>query len=182
MSKNITFITGNAGKAEQVGRYLGIPISHKKLDLVEIQSLDISEVVEEKAREAYKLMKTPVVVDDNSLVINALGRLPGPFIKYFIDELGNSGMCELVKNYEDKSAIVEVAIGYCDDKGCKVFNGKVKGSIASAPAGKGGFGWDNIFIPEGFTETRAQMNADDYDKTSPRRLALEKLERYFEKK
>jgi len=178
---SITFITGNSGKAEQLSKYLGIPIAHKKIDLAEIQSLDLAEVVESKAREAYQQIKTPVLVDDTSLIIHALGRLPGPFVKFFLSEIGDGGICKLMKNYKDKSATATVAISYFDGTSCKVFEGTINGSIANSPAGDGGFGWDSIFIPEDYKETRASMNDEDYDKTSPRKFALEKLERYLNK-
>lgn len=179
---NITFITGNAGKAEQLSKYLGIPVSHHKIDLAEIQSLDLSEVVEHKVREAFKQIGTPVLIDDVSMVINGLGKLPGPFIKFFISELGNIGICKLVSNLEDKSAKAIVAIGYYDGQESKAFVGEIDGTISIEPKGEGGFGWDAIFIPDGYEQTRAEMNSDDYDATSPRRIALEKLEDYLDNK
>lgn len=178
-AKQITFVTGNASKAEQLSKYLGIPVSHQKIDLTEIQSLDLYEVIKHKAIEACTLVKTPVVVDDVSLIIRGLGKLPGPFIKYFISEIGNEGICNLVANLEDKSATVEVAIGYYDGENIEVFIGEIKGKISDKPDGEGGFGWDSIVIPEGYAQTRAAMNEEDYDSTSPRKLALEKLEEYL---
>ncbi len=64
---NITFITGNAAKAAQLGRHLDHPVTHKKLDLPEIQSLDLHEVVEHKAKEAYKQVGGFVLVENTSL-------------------------------------------------------------------------------------------------------------------
>lgn len=179
MTDQITFITGNPSKAEQLSKYLGIPITHHKLDLTEIQSLDLEEVVRHKAIEAFNQLKTPVLVDDVELKIHPLGRLPGPFIKFFIEELGNEGICKLIAPYEDKSASATVAIGYHNGTEVQTFLGTIQGIIAEEPKGDGGFGWDQIVIPDGYTQTRSEMNEVDYDKTSPRRMALDSLEQYL---
>ena len=80
---NVTFITGNRIKAEHLARHLDYPINHQSIDLDEIQSLDPNEIVTHKVRQAYSLIKRPVLVEDVSLIFNALGKLPGPFIKWF---------------------------------------------------------------------------------------------------
>lgn len=180
MNKSITFITGNPSKAEQLSKYLGIPVDHQKVDLNEIQSLDLKEVVAKKAQEAYDKVKNPVIVDDVSLVISSMGKLPGPFIKFFISELGNQGICKTVLN-SDRSAQAEVCIGYYDEGNLQIFSGIIEGSISHEPQGTGGFGWDAIFIPNGYNQTRAEMNEKDYDDTSPRKFALEKLKEFLKK-
>jgi non-canonical purine NTP pyrophosphatase (RdgB/HAM1 family) len=179
MTKQITFITGNPGKAEQLSKYLGRPVLHHSLDLIEIQSLELTEVIKHKVIEAYQQIKQPVLVDDVALTIHSMGKLPGPFIKYFIKELGNEGICKLLSNYEDKSAIATVAIGYYDGNDVYTFIGTVNGSISKTPKGSGGFGWDQIFIPDGYFQTRAEMNEEDYDETSPRKDALMQLETFL---
>lgn len=180
MTNALTFITGNAGKAAQLSKYLGLSVNHHKLDLVEVQSVELTEVVEHKVKEAYSILEKPVVVDDVSLSIHALGKLPGPFIKFFIAELGNDGICKLI--HGDRAATATVAIGYHDGGDVKIFLGEIQGTISESARGEGGFGWDAIFIPDGYTQTRAEMNESDYDKTSPRKQALEKLEKFLSSK
>jgi len=179
MQKDLTFITGSTDKAEQLSGYLGFPVKHKKIDLVEIQSLDLEKVIEYKLKEAYALVKSPVIVDDVSLVINGMGRLPGPLIKFFLKEVKNEGLCKINSLYADKAAKGEVGIGYYDGREVKFFMGEIEGRIADEPKGEYGFGWDAIFIPNGYEITRGEMDKDDYDATSPRKFALEKLEEYF---
>lgn len=76
--KDITFITGNQYKADYLAKYLGLPVKHVKLDLDEIQSLDLKEIVEHKVRQAFDKLNMPVIVEDVSLEFEALGSLPGP--------------------------------------------------------------------------------------------------------
>ncbi len=79
--QSVTFITGNQSKADYLAKYLGHPVEHVKLDLDEIQSLDLKVIVEHKVRQAYMKIKTPVLVEDVGLYCEALGGLPGPFMR-----------------------------------------------------------------------------------------------------
>ena len=80
--ENVTFITGNQYKADYLAKYFGYPIDHLKLDLDEIQSTSLNEIVKHKVRQAYEKIKKPVIVEDVALEFAALGGLPGPFIKF----------------------------------------------------------------------------------------------------
>jgi non-canonical purine NTP pyrophosphatase (RdgB/HAM1 family) len=175
----ITFITGNAGKVKQFNRYLSVSLDHQKMDLDEIQSLDSSEVIKHKVKQAYLTIKKPVLVDDTSVIISVLGKLPGPFVKWFLEGMGPDNLCHLLNQYPNRSATATVSIGLYDGKKLRVFKGSIKGQVALLPKGLGGMGWDNVFIPNGYNKTRAEMNDKEYDNTSPRKKALEKLENYL---
>jgi len=85
--QTITFITGNQKKADHLSRLIGMGVEHIKLDLDEIQSLSLREVVEHKARQAYEKVRKPVLVEDVALEFEEFGKLPGPFIKFFEKEI-----------------------------------------------------------------------------------------------
>lgn len=72
----VTFITGNQNKADYLAKYLGFPVAHQKIHLDELQSLSLREIVEHKVKQAYDIIKKPVLVEDVSLEFSALGRLP----------------------------------------------------------------------------------------------------------
>lgn len=157
----VTFITGNQNKADYLARYLGHPVQHLKIDLDELQSLDLYEIVEHKVRQAYDIVKAPVLVEDQSLEFSSLGRLPGTFIKFFVDEVPFDRICAMLDGME-RTAIARCVFGYYDGTDLKFFEGSLKGLIADSPRGTNGFGWDSIFIPEGYDITRAEMDeADD---------------------
>ena len=177
--KDITFITSNINKAKQVAKYSSFPISHKNIELVEIQSLDPKEVIIHKAKEAFKILKSPVIVEDVSVVIHAMGRLPGPFIKFFEIELGVEEICKIVNLYSDRSATIGIIFAFFDGKLLKTFPATIKGTVSDKPKGEGGFGFDPIFTPQGYAQTRAQMNEKNYDETSYRRIAFEKLQKFL---
>ncbi len=178
---SITFITGNAAKAEQLRRHLDYPVFYRKLDLDEIQSLDLKKIVEHKAKEAYKKIGSPVLVEDVSLAFHAFGKLPGPLIKWFLGELGNDGLCKMLDGHKNRNATAEVCFGLYDGKKLKIFEGKMEGTIAKKPRGKTDFGWDPIFIPKGSRKTNAEMSVEEQKKFSMRKIALKKLEVFLKK-
>jgi len=105
--KEIVFVTGNPGKVEEVRRFLPIPIRHESLDLDELQSVDPEVVVRAKAAAAFSILKVPLLVEDVSVTFTALGRLPGTFIKYFEQELGQEGLC-LMGKIEHASQLLDM--------------------------------------------------------------------------
>lgn len=179
MQRAITFITGNPSKAKQIARYLDYRVMHRNLGFGEVQSLDLREVVEHKAKEAYRQVKKPVLVEDTSLRFKSLGRLPGPLIKWFLTELGNRGLCRMLDAYDSRVAIAGVCFGLYDGKRLHFFEGWIEGSIADRPRGVKGFGWDPIFVPIGVRKTWSEMSEAEQRRTSMRRVALKKLERYL---
>lgn len=179
MITTLTFVTGNPTKAEQLGRHLDFPVTHQKIDVPEIQSLDLREVVEYKVKAAYGIINQPVLVEDTSLIFTALGKLPGPFIKWFLTTLDNDGLTRLVDGFADRSAKAEVVFGLYDGSELLFFEGSMDGSIANSPRGERGFGWDPIFIPKGYDKTWGEMDIEEQKATSMRRIALKKLERYL---
>jgi len=177
--KKIVFITSHPKKAEEISWHLGHPVTHHKLDLPEIQSLDPHEVVRVKAEEAYRRLRCPVLVEDYSLRFEALGTLPGPLIKWFLQELQVEGICRLLDNYDSRTAYALDLFAYCDEDGLHIFDGIMKGTIASSIRGKTGYGTDSIFIPDGQDKTWGEMNKDEQINYSLRRIGLKKLEEFL---
>jgi inosine triphosphate pyrophosphatase len=170
-----TFITGNPNKAKFVAQWLGQDVPHHKLDLDELQTFDLHELVEHKARQAYDILKAPVLIEDAQLSFAALGRLPGPFIRWFIEELDYPGLIKLLDGYDDRSAHGVCCYALFDGTTLRFFEGTMQGTIAHEARGTGGFGFDPIFINDGYTKTRAEMSEEEYAKTSYRKKALDKL-------
>lgn len=145
-------------------KYLGFPIKHQKTDLDEIQSLDLREVVEHKVRQAYASLWKPVLVEDTSLEFCTLGKLPGTFIRFFIQEMWYEKTCRLLDG-RDRSAIGRTTYAYFDGERLEFFSGMLRGTIAEKPWFDNWFGWDRIFIPEGYTTTRSELSEEDYKVT-----------------
>lgn len=177
--KDLTFITGNQNKADFLAKHLGVTVEHHKLDLDEIQSLDPRTVVEHKVRQANRILQKPVLVEDAGLIFTAMGRLPGTFIKWFIEELGYDGLLRLANSLPDQTAVGRVCYGLYDGADLHFFEGEMHGRIAAEARGNGGFGFDPIFINDGFERTRAEMTEDEYAASSYRTPAIAGLREFL---
>lgn len=178
---HITFITGNQNKADYLAKYLERPVDHIKVDLDEIQSLNLKEIVEHKVRQAYEKVKKPVIVEDVSLEFEALNGLPGPFVRFFIEQIPFETICSMVNN-KSRRAIARCVFGYYDGETLKLFEGSLGGTIAETPAGEYGYGWDKIFIPDGYTVTRAQLDEEHDRKTYLQIKPFDDLKLFLESK
>jgi inosine triphosphate pyrophosphatase len=172
--KIITLVTGNAHKLEQWQRMFptDITLEAVDIDLVEIQSFDPKVIVEDKAKRAYEQLQKPVMVEDVSAGIDHLNGLPGPFIKYFEQQLGKEVLYILAGKTCPATVICTTA--YFDGSTLLFGQGIVHGLVVAA-RGDSGFGFDYVFQPDGTTKTRAEMSPEEKDMYSHRRLAIEDL-------
>lgn len=161
---DVTFITGNQNKADYLSKYLGFPVRHHKVDLDEIQSLDLREVVRHKLLQAYEIITAPVLVEDVSLEFKALGRLPGTFIKFYVEEVPFETICRTLDGLS-RAATARSIYGYYDGTRMEFFESSLPGTIAEHPRGDNGWGWDKIFVPQGYTRTRAELNEEEDRRT-----------------
>jgi non-canonical purine NTP pyrophosphatase (RdgB/HAM1 family) len=175
---DVTFITGNQNKADYLAKFLGLPVRHQKVDLDELQSLDLREIVDHKVRQAYEVVQSPVLVEDVALEFSAFGRFPGTFIKFLVDEIPFETICRMLDGLS-RDAVARCVFGYYDGNEVQFFEGSLKGRISENPAGENGFGWDKIFIPEGYDITRAEMNESDNEKTYTTIKPFEELRRFL---
>lgn len=176
------FISGNQHKVDLLIKWLGHSFEHQKVDLDEVQSLEIKVVAEHKARQAYDLVKKPVLVEDVSLMFDAMGRLPGTMIKWFLEELSPEGLAKLACSLEHQKARAVIVYALFDGKHMEFFEHTVHGHIASEPRSNGQFvfGWNEIFVPEGSEKTYAEMNEEELKQFSHRAPAVAKLRRYLD--
>lgn len=177
MKKELYFVTSNKNKLRECEQILGTKLKQIKIDCEEIQVVDVAKVVEHKTREAYRRIKKPIITEDTGLYFDDWNGLPGAFIKFFGERLDYKKIAKMIG--KNRKAQVEVVIGYYDGKEYKSFKGKIDGSISHKPKGKEGFGFDVVFIPEGYTETIAELGMDIKNKIHARKLALDKLRRFL---
>jgi XTP/dITP diphosphohydrolase len=177
---SLIFATTNQDKINEATSILNIDIQPLGLEIPEIQSLEPDQVAIQKAKDYFAQIKKPLFIEDVSLVFHSLKKLPGPYISDFSKSLGNDGLIDLLKEKEDRSATAQTTIVYINsDETITVFKGIVEGSISLTISGDNGFGWDPIFIPKGSDKTFAQMNLEEKNKYSMRRIALEQFANYL---
>jgi XTP/dITP diphosphohydrolase len=167
-------VTSREEKAREAAR-MGFPVERISLELAEPQALDPLEVVEAKARDAWRALQRPVVVEDSGLHLRAWGGFPGALVKWIEKSVGIGAIPRMLDAWEDRGATGVCVLAFFDGKELQIGRGEVAGRIAAAPRGAGGFGWDTIFEPEGDRRTFAEMGPDEKDRISHRRRAWEAL-------
>lgn len=181
---DIVFVTGNPEKADNFSRHIGIAIGHEPAELQEIQTLNPKELIEYKARQAYDQLHKPVLVEDVEFVFHALGSLPGPFIKYFVQaENGGEKMCRMLDGFTDRGATASCTYAYYDGSELTIFTGELAGMVADSPRGTGGYGFDRVFEPSGFGgKTAAELDQSEYDRYYSTIKPFDKIRIFLEKK
>ena len=188
----IVLATRNKKKIEEIKRIaVDLPIEILSLNAFP----DCPETVEDqdtfegnalkKAAEVCRFTGKPALADDSGLAVDALNGAPGVYSARYSGNTGNNAD-EL--NYEKilsqlngisiqkRSAKFICCMALALPGGeSHTFFGYSRGSIAFAPRGKSGFGYDPVFIPEGYEKTFAEMTAQEKDKLSHRGKAIEKL-------
>ncbi len=175
---DLVVITSNENKLSEINKILGTNHKVSTIDVPEIQSLNINEVITAKAKAAYQKIKKPVLVTDVSLEIEGLNKLPGPFIKFFLLTLGTEGTVALLRGKGTRAKAIE-AIAIYDGNSLKIFKGVMTGILVPKNRGMNGFGFDKVFVPNGYTKTFAQMPTNLKNNISHRAIALKKLKKYL---
>jgi inosine triphosphate pyrophosphatase len=184
---NIAFVTGNAMKQREINIILSnnaatsadgeslVNLRILDVDLPEIQEINTEAVAKNKAIQGAQLAGGACVVEDTSLEFNALGGMPGPFIKWFQDSLGSEGLYKILQAYEDKSATAVCTLAFCPYPHADpvLFTGRCTGTIVEPVEGRG-FGWDSIFVPDGQTVPFSCMKTEQKCELSHRSMAVMK--------
>ena len=175
----IKFVTSNAGKVRELQAILQVDVTQFPLGLPEIQAVEVDEVIRSKAEQAHEHIGVPVLVEDTGLSFAAWNGLPGALIKWFMGAMGSAGICEMLNGEKNRQAIAKCTFDLYDGKEHHLFSGIVQGTLARKPRGQGGFGWDDIFIPEGYNRTFAEMSTGEKNSISMRKIALDKLQKFL---
>ena len=180
----LTFVTTNNHKLKEARRILGdnFVLHNVQENLSEIQSMEVEEVASHKAACAFSLFQTPLFCEDVALYIQLVNGnyFPGPFVKYYIAAFG---LEKLVRLHAGASAYAIAVISYHDGKSVRLFVGRVDGYISDQIRGKGGFGFDPIFVPAvqdvGERFTFAQMDSSTKNRYSHRNIAMIKMKDFL---
>jgi non-canonical purine NTP pyrophosphatase (RdgB/HAM1 family) len=177
--ETIVFATGNDSKLKELVKLApaNMQITSQKVDLNEIQSLDVREIVEHKLQEAYRQIGKPVIVEDVGAGLASLNGLPGPFMKFFEQQLGRDALYQIQKVSNDEVTIRCIA-GFYDGQRMLFGEGIVHGHITAA-RGENGFGFDSVVVPDnqpdGQQRTFAEMTTEEKNAISHRGQALRNL-------
>lgn len=190
MRKKFVFATNNAHKLEEVSAILG-----NKVELLSMKDIDCRVDIPEtadtlsgnallKARYIFENYHVDCFADDTGLEVEALNGAPGVYSARYAGNAHNSeaNMKKLLQDMEgmeNRKARFRTVFALIINGKEHLFEGIVKGEITKNRRGTAGFGYDPIFIPEGYTQTFAEMGNELKNKISHRALATNKLCRFL---
>lgn len=180
---------------EAITKKFGMPvISRDDAGVPPVEIVEDGETFEEnsfkKAEEIMKLCGRITLADDSGLEVEYLGGAPGVYSARFAGEEGNDAknnekllkLLEGLKREDRKARFVSVITMVFPSGETLTARGECPGRIITAPAGENGFGYDPLFVPDGYDKTFAQLTAEEKNRISHRAKALEKLEKLLEER
>lgn len=186
----LVFASNNEHKIKEIKSLLG-----DSFDLLSLSDINITEDIPEdedliegnalaKARFVFKATGKNVFADDTGLEIEALGGLPGVHSARFSGEDKNPDaniekVLSMLDKHENRKARFRTVIALIIDKKEFLFEGIVSGTIINEKKGKGGFGYDPVFLPDGKTNTFGEMDLAEKNTISHRARAFEKLKEFL---
>lgn len=171
------FVTSNEHKFKEIRATMekeGIGLEWERTKYMEIQADTTAEISLDSARRLSESIKTDFFLEDTGLYIDSLNGFPGPYSSYVASTVGNEGILNLLAGKERAGRFLTV-ITYCSNGVFNQFDGVLEGRISKKVSGSFGFGFDPVFIPEGYNVTLAEMTVDEKNEISHRSRALSKL-------
>lgn len=184
--KRIIFATNNAHKLEEVNAILG-----GEIELITLKEAGIVEDIPEeeptiegnalaKARYVWQKTGLDCFADDTGLEVDALGGAPGVHsARYATDghdfAANRTKLLSELEGKTDRKARFRTVIALIEGGEERCFEGIVEGTITTEERGEGGFGYDPLFTPEGYTQTFSELSPEEKNAISHRGRAVKKL-------
>ena len=182
------FVTGNKSKFNEVlkifqNQKVKFRLQQLDIETVEIQANTIKNVALFKLNSVKDKINSSFFIEDAGFFVDKpLKGFPGVFSSYVFKTIGNKGILRLIDDFEGSrahfSAVIALYFKPLDK--ILIFEGDVKGKVSDKIRGKGGFGFDPIFIPDLIpNKTFSELTMEEKNKISHRGLALKKLISFF---
>lgn len=184
--REIIFATNNPHKLEEIRQ-----ITESRLLIHSLKELGFNEDIPEtedsiegnamlKAKTIFKRFGLPCFADDTGLEVNALHGAPGVYSARYAGENASyadnvNKLLMALENHSDRSARFKTVIAYIDKDSQMLFEGVINGKILYEAVGQNGFGYDPVFVPNGYQLSFAEMDAAIKNTLSHRAIASRKL-------
>ena len=188
--KELIFVSHNAHKLEEVKAIVGNNFEVKNLSDINIfdeipeTGLSFKENAQQKAEYIYKKLNCNCFADDSGLSVDALDGEPGIYSARYAGEPCNmqNNIAKLLNNLKEKSdrkAQFTTVIAVVLDGEYHFFEGVIRGKIIDTPRGDNGFGYDPIFVPDGYDQTFAELPTEIKNNISHRAIAMQKFQEFI---
>lgn len=183
--KSLAIITQNPSKLEEFRFILeakGYTIDNNEIKLIEPKSLDQKEVAISTAKQAYALLKKPLITDDTGIYFYNYNNFPGTYTKYLLQTIGISGIKQLMK-VGNKKAYYQTTLCFTDGKRYVTFQGRLEGKISlrTSEVFNKNWGWDSVFVPIGYKKYLSEFALEERSKISHRAKAIKEMIRFLGK-
>lgn len=188
--KRLVFATNNAHKLQEIRAILGNAVEVHSLSDIGCNA-DIPETGNTleanatlKAQYIYERYQCNCFADDTGLEVEALNGAPGVYSARYAGEPSNSErnidkLLAALEGESNRKAQFRTVIAYIHNGELHLFEGIVRGSIALSREGSGGFGYDSVFVPEGYADTFAALPAEEKNRISHRARATAQFTQYL---
>lgn len=187
----LIFASHNENKTAEIRRMLA-----ESFEVKSLKDLNYDKPIEEtgatfeenswiKAHTIYRQFGLPCIADDSGLEVDALRGAPGVRSARFAgepsdDAANNALLLEKLTSVEDRSARFRTVVAFIDEEGKEhTFSGVVEGTILTALSGSQGFGYDPLFVPDGYDRSFAEMSKEEKNQISHRGMAIKALIAYI---
>ena len=186
----LVFATANQNKVLEVQKLVG-----QKFKLLSLEDINCTDEIPEtadtfkgnalqKAKFIYDKYNLNCFADDSGLEVEVLKGAPGVYSARFAGEPKNDSnntkkLLNELQGKTNRKACFKTAIALIIDGKEEFFEGKIEGQITQDPIGNDGFGYDPVFMPDGYQKTFAQMSLDEKNVISHRAIAIQKLVRFL---
>lgn len=189
----ILLATKNKGKIREMNAMFGdLPVEFVGVDFLK----EVPEVVEDgntfhenalkKAMTFFNVSSMPVLAEDSGLEVDALGGAPGIYSARFAgdgatDQDNIKKLLEMMKDLpkQQRAARFISVLCFVMDGKPHFFEGEVRGFITDTPSGSSGFGYDPVFVPEGYDKTFAELGSEIKNTISHRAKAINKFKDFL---
>ena len=180
----ISIVTTNNDKYDEISNVLneyGIKTKQHIIELEENEE-NMEKIVKSKSKQAFSILKKPLIVDDTGIFFEAYENFPGHRSKRIYQEIGLNGILEKLKG-KKRNAFFKSIICYIDKNNFKMFEGKLKGHIVNSIQGvsRKKFPYDKIFIPNNFSKVLSKISWEQRLKLSHRSKAVKMFAEWFTK-
>lgn len=181
-SEALAFVTGNVDKLlylQRLSAMFGFEVEQVSLPVDEIQSDNPEEIAVKKAKQAYRLAKRPVLINDSFWSILALRGFPGAFMAYVGRWLRSSDFLRLMQDTSDRTVVLTEMTVFYDGRRVKVFSKEHMGKVLTAPKGSSTIAIEEIVVFAGQTKTIAELKAAGETGIDPKETAAHEFARWY---
>ncbi len=182
--KILYFISGNTHKFKEVKQFfktenVSYILRQKNLKPIEIQAETIKEVAQYKVASVKEAIDDSFFIEDSGFFVEKpLNGFPGVYSSYILKTIGNKGILKLISDFDKSRAYFTaiIALYFKPLEKIFLFEGNIKGKVSERIIGKGGFGFDPIFIPDAIPyKTFAEFSREEKNNVSHRGQAVKQL-------